>query len=114
MNEIPTRTGTLPARHRRDRWILGGITVGVIIAVGSFMAGRASVDSPDCAGAKRVAAESRRAILEAAQKDTPADKSRGREPLQHYGYVVLENPNCSSSSERDDPQAGLDALNSGK
>lgn len=110
MEEIPTRTGAHPARSQRDHWVLGSVAGGTVIAVAAFMAGRASVDSPDCAGAKRVAAESRSAFLAAAEKGTPEGRSVGREPLRHYSYLVLQNPHCFSASERDDAQAALDTL----
>ncbi|MEU4947699.1 hypothetical protein [Streptomyces lavendulae] len=110
MDDRPLRTGAIPARNRRDRWILGGIAGAVVIAVVSFMAGRASVDAPDCMAAKRLAAETRSAFTAAAQLDSVEEKRKGREPLRQYAYVVAQNPQCFSASERDEAQSGLDAL----
>ncbi|MFD5617061.1 hypothetical protein [Streptomyces yangpuensis] len=66
MDERPARTGATAARDHRDRWILCSIAGAMAIAAASFLAGRASVDTPDCAAAKAMAAESHSDVLAAS------------------------------------------------
>lgn len=111
MDERPARTGATSARDHRDWWILCSIAGAVVIGTAAFLAGRASVDTPDCAAAKAMAAESHSDILAASALATAEERQRaGREPFRMYGNAVTMNPGCFSASEREDAQAGLDAL----
>lgn len=110
MDEIRTRSGVAPAQARRDRWIFGGIAASVALVAGAFLAGRASVDAPDCMAAKKLAAETQSAFMTAGQSSSTEEKQKGREPLRQYGYIVTQNPHCFSGRERDTAQQGLDAL----
>lgn len=113
MPEIPVRTGATPARDRRDLRALALVAGGLAVAVGAFVAGRASVTEPpdaSCIGIRNTHAST----LAAGTTKGPASWAEAHtdpDTIRRAAYLVVQNEGCFTAGVRADAQAALDRLN---
>ncbi|MFJ3834469.1 hypothetical protein ACIPY6_03010 [Streptomyces sp. NPDC090054] len=94
------RPGGIPSRSRRDRTVLLGIACAVIIGVGGFFAGRASVDNGPCRAVQEIAAKERADTLALPDSDPTTEARPKAAGFRRYAALVHSRPECFSHSDR--------------
>ncbi|MFF4429762.1 hypothetical protein ACFYZ4_11420 [Streptomyces sp. NPDC001513] len=109
----PIRSGATPAR--RDLLVLVSLGGAIVIGVGGFLAGRASVDAnpqpPNCSSTREASAAALAAAQPSPAPTYVAAPAPDRIKLREASHLVLQNPTCYSVQERAQAQVLLDQLN---